>query len=108
MSGDWSFKFESGVVGDWPYNGFGEPEKPAFLEHIFGSEPELMLERNMLLSFGVPTVARYPMEGTLGKVVLGMSGTGMDIFVPESMLEDAKNIISYKTSDEPTKYIEEE
>ncbi len=108
MSGDWSFKFQSGVVGDWPYNGFGEPEKPAFLEHIFGSEPELMLERNMLRSFGIPTVARYPMEGTLGKVVLGMSGTGMDIFVPESMLEDAKNIISYVSSDEIKNNNEEE
>ncbi len=106
--GDWSFDRDRGVVGQWPRDARGEYERPAFLEHVFGSEPELALERNMLLSFGVPTVCRYPLDGTLGKVVLGMSGTGMEIFVPESMLEDARNIISYNANDESINEINHE
>ncbi len=97
--GDWSFEREKGVTGVWPRDARGEFEAPAFLEHIFGSETELALRRNMLLAYGVPTVCRYPGEGVLGKVVLGTSGFGMDIFVPESMLQDAKNIISPAEND---------
>ncbi len=96
---DWSFKFTSGVTGNWPVTGSGEPEEPMFLERLFGSEAELALHRNMLWAYGVPSVARYPMDGMLGKVVLGQSGFGMDIFVPASMLEDAKNIISPSEND---------
>ena len=99
MSGEWSFKYTSGVTGDWPKGPSGEPEAPAFLERLFGNETELTLTRNMLWAYGVPSVGRYPMDGTLGKVILGQSGFGMDIFVPESMLEDAKNIISTNGND---------
>lgn len=101
MNDKWGLNF-SGVTGDWPVTDSGEPEAPAFLEHIYGSETELALRRNMLWAYGVPTVASYPMDGALGKIVLGRSGFGMDIFVPESMLEDAENILK------PTEIIEEE
>ena len=95
---DWSFKSEHGVVGEWPLVN-GEPVPPAFLENIFGNESELALERNMLWAFGIPTVCRYPGDGMLGKVVLGASGFGLDIYVPETMLEDAKNILSSQPDD---------
>ncbi len=98
MSKNWGLSF-SGVTGKWPEAESGEPEEPAFLERLFGNETELALRRNMLWAFGVPTVARYPMDGALGKVVLGQSGFGMDIFVPASMLEDAENIINSTEND---------
>lgn len=96
---DWNFDTERNLLGDWPRDEAGEPAAPAFLEHIFGSEPELMMERNMLLAYGIPSIASYPGDGTLGKVVLGVSGYGMDIFVPETVLEDARNILSWDMSE---------
>ena len=99
MSGDWSFEYTSGITGNWPPDANGQPEAPAFLERICGSETEITLTRNMLWAYGVPSVGRYPLDGALGKVILGQSGFGMDIFVPKSMLEDAKNIISTSEND---------
>ncbi len=108
MSGEWSFKFTSGVTGNWPVTASGQPETPAFLERVFGSETELALRRNMLWAYGVPSVSRYPLDGALGKVILGQSGFGMDIFVPESMLEDAKNIIKPAENESENEIIYEE
>lgn len=108
MSGEWSFKLPSSVTGNWPVTASGQPETPVFLERTFGSETELALRRNMLWAYGVPSVARYPMDGMLGKVVLGRSGFGMDIFVPESMLGDAKNIIDPSENESINESIYEE
>ncbi len=105
--GDWSFHYKSGVVGNWPVTPSGEPEEPVFLERLTGSESEIGLEQNMLWAFGVPSLSRYPMDGVLGKVVLGQSGFGKDIFVPRPLLEDAKNIISADFSDQETNHEEE-
>ena len=99
MSGDWSFKYLNGVTGSWPPDANGQPEEPAFLARLCGNETEIVLTRNMLWAYGVPSVGRYPLDGALGKVILGQSGFGMDIFVPKSMLEDAKNIISTNEND---------
>ena len=96
---DWYFDNQGSVLGDWPRDAAGTPVAPAFLEHIFGNETELAMERNMLASYGIPTVCRYPGDGTLGKVVLGVSGYGLDIYVPETMLEDARNILSCDLSE---------
>jgi hypothetical protein len=49
---------------------------------------------NLLEAFGIPTISAYPNDGEFGKLILGFSGTGMDIYVPETMLDDARNIIS--------------
>ena len=44
---------------------------------------------NMLEAYGIPCLTRYPHSGEFGKVVLGMSGFGTEIYVPETLLEDA-------------------
>ena len=36
---------------------------------------------------------KYEGEGSFGKIVLGMPGSGTWLYVPFSMLEDAKNLI---------------
>ena len=89
----WGFG-EGAVVGDWPRNDAGEPIVPAFLKHVADTRGELNILRPMLASFGVPTVCRYPGDGQLGEIVLGFSGSGVDVYVPETMLEDALNIIN--------------
>ena len=55
---------------------------------------------NMLESYGVPAVILHPGDGDFGKVVLGMSGTGSSIFVPETMYEMAVELMEAEPDDE--------
>lgn len=77
---------------DWPKKN-GEPEEPSFLKHCTSVDMEDDMLINMLSAYEIPAVKIYPSNGGFGKVVLGMSGDGADIFVPSSMLEDAVALI---------------
>ena len=57
------------------------------------------LKINMLEAYGIPCLRLYPGDGSFGRVVLGMSGLGTDIYVPESMLEDAQALCSPVTDE---------
>ena len=50
---------------------------------------------NMLEAYGIPCLRQYPGDGSFGKVILGMSGQGTEIYVPKSMVEDAANLCTY-------------
>lgn len=54
------------------------------------SQADLLTE--MLRSYDIPVIRQYDKDGTLGKVVLGFSGYGVSLYVPESLLEDAQNL----------------
>ena len=94
MENSWGFSPERGVMGDWPADERGEPVAPVFLEHVDGNSIDLGMERRMLESFGIATICRYPNDGELGRVILGNAASGAYIFVPETQLEDARNILS--------------
>ena len=79
---------------NWPKTDMGEPVPPVFLQHVLGSQIDTDMAVNLLEAFGIPTICVYPNDGEFGKLILGFSGTGMDIYVPETMLDDARNIIS--------------
>ena len=55
---------------------------------------------NMLGAYGIPCVKQYPNDGQFGKLILGMSGTGVDVYVPKSMLEDALTLCEGVPDDE--------
>ena len=82
----------SDLLERWPKTPSGEPEKAVFLCNCKASDLDDVLKINMLEAFGIPCMRDYPGDGSFGKVVLGMSGNGTDIYVPESMLEDAQNL----------------
>jgi hypothetical protein len=44
---------------------------------------------NMLEAYGIPCLKVYPGYGSFGKLILGMSGEGTEIYVPKSLHEDA-------------------
>ena len=48
----------------------------------------------------IPYVKKYPHYGGFGNLMLGISAEGVDIFVPATMLEDAKNILEGEAEDE--------
>ena len=77
----------------WPKGPDGEPEEPAFLVNCTQLDLKAEMVRNMLDAYGIPSTARYPGDGVFGKVMIGMSGSGVDIFVPKSLLADAQELL---------------
>jgi hypothetical protein len=95
---NWSFKRKK-LSDIWPRDEKGEMVRPVFLMHTLESQMEAEMKINLLQAYGIPAVTQYPNNGDFGKVMLGISGTGVDIFVPETMLDDARNIISADIQD---------
>ncbi len=84
----------------WPKNGAGEPEKPVFLRRSLCVDMEDQLLVNMLEAYGIPCLCVAPGDGSFGRVVLGMSGCGMDIYVPESLYDDAVELTKEENNEE--------
>ncbi len=84
----------------WPVGDNGEPVQAVFLAHRKSSDMEDLLLANMLGAYGIPCLRVCPGDGDFGKVVMGMSGTGTDILVPETMFEDAKALMEAESDDE--------
>ena len=86
---DYWGRAEQDLLDRWPKGEDGGYETPAFLTDALeaGGEAELLCQ--MLRSYDIPVLRRYEKDGTLGKVVLGFSGYGVQLYVPASRLEEA-------------------
>lgn len=97
---EWGRSELSDLLKRWPKDENGQPEAPVFLrsEKNLDMSDELLV--NMLEAYQIPCLRIYPGDGSFGRVVLGASGWGVDIYVPESLYEDAKELtegeISYE------------
>lgn len=89
----WGRKKAGETLAQWPKQADGAPEPPAFLCHSAGDHMADTIVQNMLQSYGIPTVQLNSDNGDLGEIYTGISFTGADIFVPESMYEDAKALL---------------
>ena len=92
MEQTWSRRLPSDLLERWPKTPSGDPEKAVFLCNCKALDLGDELRINMLEAYGIPCLRDYPGDGSFGKVVLGISGQGTDIYVPESMLEEARNL----------------
>ncbi len=99
MELSWGKSSSSNLMDRWPKTPSGEPEKAVFLCNCKAPDLSDELKINMLETYGIPCLRDYPGDGSFGRVVLGMSGQGTDIYVPESMLEEAKNLIAAEPED---------
>ena len=77
----------------WPNGEDGNPVPPVFLAHLSAMDMEGQIVIGMLESAGIPVVTQYPNGGAFGKIILGFPGTGLDLYVPETLLEDAKGML---------------
>ena len=77
----------------WPVSADGEKEAPAFLVHCSPLDMEAAMIQSMLEAYGIPSIQHYPGDGAFGKVMLGVSGNGTDIYVPQSLLADAQALL---------------
>ena len=88
------------IYDEWPRDAAGEPIPPAFLTHCSPLDMEAEMIRSMLDSYGIPSIRRLPGDGAFGELILGMSGNGIDIFVPETQLADAQELLKGEPDDD--------
>lgn len=84
----------------WPKDEKGEPVPPKLVSHCTSLDMADTMLVNMLQAYGIPAVMLHPGDGDFGKVILGMSGTGSSIYVPETMYEDAIQLMEAEPDDE--------
>ncbi len=77
----------------WPRQEDGTPEAPAFLTHRMEWNYEVDLIEQMLRAYDIPVLKMRGDYGSLGKIVFGFSGEGVDLFVPAPLLEDAQALL---------------
>ena len=94
----WSIK--ETLSPEWPNDETGNPVPPVFLMHLSGGPVNMELTINLLEAYGIPHVGKYPHDGLFGKLILGHAPYGMEVYVPETMLEDAQNILSAEIVEE--------
>ena len=89
---NWGKALQGELLERWPRDDKGETVRPAFLCHCKDLDLSDELRINMLEAYGIPCLRLYPGDGSFGKLILGMSGQGVDIFVPGTMLEEAQDL----------------
>lgn len=89
---EWGRRLTGELLEKWPKDENGEPVEPVFLTHCKCLDINDEMIVNLLEAYGIPCIRRYPNDGDFGRLILGTSGTGVEIFVPKTMYEDAVNL----------------
>ena len=90
----------------WPNDENGEAIPPAFLTQVYGGPLDTELTLNLLGAYGIPYIREYPNNGLIGKLFMGQPTSGIKIFVPVTLLEDARNVLNADTIDEEESELE--
>ena len=85
---------------DWPVDANGEREKAVLLKSTFDSLADAEMMISYLAAYGVPCFPHYAHEGGAGRVINGFSGYGADLYVPESRLEEARELLEAQPVEE--------
>ena len=96
----WSLRRKKSDEPEWPKCEDGESVAPAYLTHIGGGPLDMELTLNLLKAYGIPHVCEFPNNGLFGRLIMGHPPGGMEVFVPETMLEDAQNLLNADLVDE--------
>ncbi len=96
----WGSALNGPVLQRWPKDESGEPEEPMFLCHCKNTNFSDEVKVNMLEAYGIPCLRIYPGDGSFGSLILGVSGQGVDIFVPASLHDDAIKLCEEESNDE--------
>ena len=96
---DWNFGYKKNDPL-WPKDESGKPVPPVFLDHLPAVGLEGQIVVTMLESAGIPVVTQYPNDGDFGRIIIGVSGTGIDLYVPATQLEDARGMLDGRFEEE--------
>ena len=91
---------DGALLESWPRTEEGELVDPAFLCTRSSTDLSDKLLVNMLQAYGIPCLCMERGNGNLGRVILGISGYGVDIYVPENLLSDAKQLCEEENHEE--------
>ena len=100
MIGSFGRSIPGELYKQWPRDAKGEIVPPKFLVHCTSRDAEDVMTVNFLQSYGIPAAVIHPGDGSFGKVVLGISGTGSSIYVPETLYDQAKDLMEARPDDE--------
>ena len=89
---EWGRRITGELYERWPRDEKGELVEPVFLTHCFCLDMQDEMLVNLLEAYGIPCVRQYPNDGDFGRLSLGTSGTGVDIYIPKTMYDDAVNL----------------
>ena len=84
----------------WPVNEKGEKVRAVLLRHTFDSPAEADMTISLLAAYGIPCFPYYEGEGMTGKVISGFSGYGASLYVPETMHDEAADLLKADIVDE--------
>lgn len=88
------------IFEEWPRDEHGETVPPAFLAHCGPLDMEAEMLQSMLGAYGIPSIRRLPGDGAFGELILGISGNGIDIYVPADRLAEAQDILKGEPDDD--------
>ena len=86
---------------DWPIDAQGEKEKAVLLTSTFDSTADADMLISLLAAYRIPCFKYFDYEGGAGKVINGFSDSAASLYVPASLLEDAKEILEAQPVEEP-------
>lgn len=90
---EWGRDLPESSRSSGPRTGTGNSWAPAKLTSCTQLDMGDAIVESLLDSAEIPHFRRYPHYGGFGNLMLGMSAEGVDIFVPQTMLEDAQNLL---------------
>ncbi len=78
---------------NWPKLETGEPEPPALLCET-GDRDEFQRVMMLMRGYGIPAIERMPENLPFTTVLFGSEILGGSVYVPESLLDDAKILLT--------------
>lgn len=97
---DWWRDLPGALADRWPRDEDGEYVTPAYLTTCTQLDMGDAVVTGVLDSCGIPCIKKFPHYGGFGNLMLGMSAEGVELFVPETMLADARAILEGESEDE--------
>ena len=89
---NWSFTGQPDVPA-WPKDEAGREAQAVLLTHTFDAPADADTAISLLSAYGIPCFKYYDREGGAGKVINGFSGYGASLYVPQSRLEEAQELL---------------
>ena len=91
--GIWAQREYGKAYESWPRDDAGETVEPALLKTCSPLDMEAEMLQSMLEAYGIPSIRHLPGDGQFGELMLGMSGNGIQILVPKTMMEEARGLL---------------
>ena len=86
----WSWKKDADLIKRWPKGPDGEPERAVPIATVGDMGGEADIKVAMLEGYGIPAFK----EGTLGRVLMGFAAPSVELYVPASLAEDARVLLT--------------